>query len=101
GSSARTSFSLGVGHVPADRHRMGIVMELSVGDNLVLATYDRRPFASGIVRQLSAVWSYAKKLIKSFDIRAGSPGQPVGSLSGGNQQKVVPARELGRNPKVL
>ncbi len=100
-TSARTFISLGVGHIPADRHRMGIVMEHSIADNLVLATYDRRPFASGIVRQLSAVWSYAKKLIKSFDIRAGSPGQPVGSLSGGNQQKVVAARELGRNPKVL
>jgi len=100
-TSARRFISLGVGHIPADRHRMGVVLEHSIADNLVLSTYDRRPFASGLVRQLGAVWSYAKKLIKSFDIRAGSPGQPVGSLSGGNQQKVVAARELGRNPKVL
>jgi ABC-type uncharacterized transport system ATPase subunit len=100
-SSARTFITLGVGHIPADRHRMGIVLEHSIADNLVLSTYDRRPFASGIVRQLAAVLSYARKLIKSFDIRAGSPAQPVGSLSGGNQQKVVAARELGRNPKVL
>jgi len=100
-TSARTFISLGVGHIPADRHRMGIVLEHSIADNLVLSTYDQRPFASGIVRQLAAVWAYAQKLITSFDIRAESPSQPVGSLSGGNQQKVVAARELGRNPKVL
>src|SRR5437588_2981228 len=51
-TSARTFISLGVGHIPADRHRMGIVLEHSIADNLVLSTYDRRPFASGIVRQL-------------------------------------------------
>jgi simple sugar transport system ATP-binding protein len=100
-ATARTFISLGVGHIPADRHRMGIVLEHSIADNLVLSTYDQRPFASGIVRQLAAVLNYARKLIKAFDIRAGSPAQPVGSLSGGNQQKVVAARELGRNPKVL
>jgi general nucleoside transport system ATP-binding protein len=100
-SSARRFILLGVGHIPADRHRMGIVLEHSIADNLVLSTYDRPPFARGIVRQLAAVLNYARKLIKSFDIRASSPAQPVGSLSGGNQQKVVAARELGRNPKVL
>jgi simple sugar transport system ATP-binding protein len=100
-TGARMFISLGVGHIPADRHRMGIVLEHSIADNLVLSTYDQRPFASGIVRQLAAVLNYARKLIKSFDIRAGSPAQPVGSLSGGNQQKVVAARELGRNPKIL
>jgi general nucleoside transport system ATP-binding protein len=100
-ATARTFISLGVGHIPADRHRMGIVLEHSIADNLVLSTYDRRPFAAGIVRQLAAIWSYAKRLIKAFDIRAESPAQRVASLSGGNQQKVVAARELGRNPKVL
>ncbi len=99
--TARTYIALGVGHIPADRHRMGIVLEHSIADNLVLSTYDRPPFASGLVRRLEAVLGYAKRLIKAFDIRAGSPAQPVASLSGGNQQKVVAARELGRNPKVL
>jgi len=80
---------------------MGIVLEHSIADNLVLSTYDRPPFAQGIVRQLAAVLSYARKLVKAFDIRAESPAQPVASLSGGNQQKVVVARELGRSPKVL
>src|SRR5207245_6859731 len=58
-TSARRFISLGVGHIPADRHRMGVVLEHSIADNLVLSTYDRRPFASGLVRQLGAVWSYA------------------------------------------
>src|SRR5437870_9228655 len=96
-TSARTFISLGVGHIPADRHRMGIVLEHSIADNLVLSTYDRRPFASGIVRQLGAVLSYARKLVKSFNIRTVYPGQPVGWLRGGNQHKVVAARELVRN----
>jgi len=100
-ATARHFISLGVGHIPADRHRMGIVLEHSIADNLVLSTYDRPPFAQGIVRQLAAVLSYARKLVKAFDIRAESPAQPVASLSGGNQQKVVVARELGRSPKVL
>ena len=100
-TDARGFITLGVGHIPADRHRMGVVLEHSIADNLVLSTYDRSPFASGIVRQLAAVLSYARKLISSFDIRAKSPAQSVGSLSGGNQQKVVAARELGRNPKIL
>jgi general nucleoside transport system ATP-binding protein len=99
--SARGFIALGGGHIPADRHRMGIVLEHPIADNLVLSTYDRRPFANGVVRRLDAVLSYAKRLIKAFDIRTGSPMQPVASLSGGNQQKVVVARELGRNPKVL
>jgi simple sugar transport system ATP-binding protein len=100
-ASVRTFITLGVGHIPADRHLMGIVLEHSIADNLVLSTYDRPPYAAGIVRRLSTVWAYAKKLITAFDIRAESPAQPVASLSGGNQQKVVVARELGRNPKVL
>ena len=100
-ASARSFISMGVGHIPADRHRMGVILEHSTADNLVLATYDRPPFASGLVRRLGEVWNYAKRLIKEFDIRTGSPSQPVASLSGGNQQKVVVARELGRDPKVL
>jgi simple sugar transport system ATP-binding protein len=99
--SSRTFISLGVGHIPGDRHRMGVVLEHPIADNLVLSTYDRPPFAAGLVRRLAVVLNYARRLIKAFDIRAESPLQPVASLSGGNQQKVVVARELGRKPKAL
>ena len=100
-ASAHRTLLSGLGHIPADRHRMGIVLEHSVSDNLVLSTFDRRPFAAGIVRMLDVVLQFARRLIKTFDIRVSSEQQPAGSLSGGNQQKVVVARELGRNPKVL
>ncbi len=100
-ASTHSTLAAGLGFIPPDRHRMGIVLELPVADNLVLSRYDRPPFAHWIVRAYDAVRSYAQKLIKTFDIRTESPDQPAGSLSGGNQQKLVVAREIGTQPKVL
>jgi simple sugar transport system ATP-binding protein len=91
----------GVGHIPADRHSMGAILDLSVADNLILSHYDRPPFARGILRQIAAVLEHARRVIKAFDIRAETPEQRLGSLSGGNQQKVVVARELDGEPRVL
>ena len=91
----------GLGLIPPDRHRMGVVLELSVADNLVLDDHDHPPFARWFIRQFDAIRDYANKLIKTFDIRVQGPDQPVSSLSGGNQQKLVVARELGTLPKLL
>jgi simple sugar transport system ATP-binding protein len=100
-ASTRSRLRGGLGLIPPDRHRMGVILELSVADNLVLDDHDRPPFARWIVRRFDAIREYAQRLIKTFDIRVQSPEQPVSSLSGGNQQKLVVARQLGTLPKVL
>jgi ABC-type uncharacterized transport system ATPase subunit len=86
----------GLGHVPEDRQRNGLVLSMSVADNLVLNTPRRTPFARRGSRNLTAVDENAKKQVKDFDIRATSIREPVSALSGGNQQKVIVARELSR-----
>jgi len=88
-------------HIPADRQQMGVILDMSVADNLVLPTYNRAPFARGLVRVLDAIRSFAARTIKTYDIRVERPEQRTGSLSGGNQQKVVVARELATDPKIL
>lgn len=86
----------GLGHVPEDRHRNGLVLSMSVADNLVLNTPRRAPFARHGSRNLNAVRDHATQVVRDFDIRATSIFEPVSSLSGGNQQKVIVARELSR-----
>jgi simple sugar transport system ATP-binding protein len=101
GTSTRSRLHSGVGHIPADRQRMGIILELPISDNLVLSRFDQAPYARAIVRDLDAVREHATKVIADFDIRAPGPDTPAGSLSGGNQQKVVVARELSERPTLL
>jgi general nucleoside transport system ATP-binding protein len=99
--SPRHILDEGLGHVPEDRQRDGLVLSMSVADNLVLNTPRRAPFARGGSRKLGEVNANAKKLVEEFDIRTPSISTPVSSLSGGNQQKVIVARELSRPLKVL
>ncbi len=100
-ASTHDRIGSGIGHIPADRHAMGIILEMPVFDNVVLNDYDRPPFARWVLRRLAAVRDYAARLVRTFDIRAESVDDPAGSLSGGNQQKLVVAREMGSNPRVL
>ncbi len=92
---------LGTGHVPEDRHKHGLVLSFSVRDNLVLCTYYESPFARGAEIDEKAMEQEAQKLVHEFDIRTPSTSTSVGSLSGGNQQKVIVARELDRPVKLL
>jgi simple sugar transport system ATP-binding protein len=97
----RQALDAGLGHIPEDRQRDGLVLTMSVADNLVLNTPRRPPFAKHGTRNLAAVNANAQKLVKDFDIRTTSIQAPAGSLSGGNQQKVIVARELSRDPAFL
>jgi simple sugar transport system ATP-binding protein len=100
-ASPRTRLRAGVAYVPEDRTEDGLVGAFSVSENLILDTYDRRPYAAGVNLNLPAIRANATERIQEFDIRTGSPATPASTLSGGNQQKVILAREVGREHKVL
>jgi len=91
----------GVGYVPEDRTLDGLVSSFTIAENLVLDMYDKPPFATGISLNLGEIRRNAEQRVAEFDVRAQSIEQPAGSLSGGNQQKVVVARELSRPLKVF
>ncbi len=88
-------------NVPADRQRFGLVMDMKVSENCIIGQHDRYPFARGINLNLSTITEYAERLVGEFDIRTPSVGIPVSNLSGGNQQKVILAREFSRKPEFL
>jgi general nucleoside transport system ATP-binding protein len=97
----RQRLRAGVGYIPEDRTEDGLVADFSVADNLVLDVYDRPPFASGIALNLDAIRTAAVSRVEQFDIRTTSIETPTGTLSGGNQQKVILAREFGRELRLL
>jgi len=101
GATPRQRLHAGVAHVPEDRQKDALVLPMTVADNLVLDMYADPPYAGRASRDLGAVNENAQRRVREFDIRAGSVDDPVSSLSGGNQQKVVLARELGRTVKLL
>ncbi len=99
--STRAMTNLGTGYVPADRHRFGLVLGFSVADNLVLTDYYHAPYARGIIRNDEAIAERGKRAIVEYDIRTPSEEVGAGTLSGGNQQKLVVARELDGDLRLL
>jgi simple sugar transport system ATP-binding protein len=91
----------GIGYVPEDRKEDGLVSDFSVAENLILDVYDRPPFASGFALDLGAIRKSAENLVSDYDVRTTSVQTQAGTLSGGNQQKVIVAREMSRRNKVL
>jgi general nucleoside transport system ATP-binding protein len=100
-SSPHQVHEMGVAHVPEDRERDGLVASYSVADNLVLNRFDEPEFAKRGVRQVNPIKELATELIKKFDVKTPSTQTNAGSLSGGNKQKLVIARELVWGPKLL
>lgn len=97
----RFMFEHGMAHVPEDRHKHGLVLPYSIADNMVLNMYYKPPFARGMQRLGAAVVQNARTLIEKFDVRTPSEAVAAGNLSGGNQQKVIVARELSRQVRLL
>ena len=91
----------GISHIPEDREKHGLVANYTIADNLVLNQFDQEPFAKGWVRNLAEVGKNANQLVEKFDIRTPSAFNTASSLSGGNKQKVVVARELSQELPVL
>jgi general nucleoside transport system ATP-binding protein len=100
-ASTRDRLRAGIGYIPEDRTEDGLVGDFSVADNLVLDVYDRPPYANGIALNLAAIRDTAATRVQEYDVRTTSVETPAGTLSGGNQQKVVVAREMGRDVKLL
>jgi simple sugar transport system ATP-binding protein len=100
-ASVRDSLDAGLGHIPEDRQRRGLVLDFSLAENIALHDYDHPPSSKFGWLYPSRLIEKAGKLIREFDVRGGGPQTRAGGLSGGNQQKVILAREIDRNPKVL
>jgi len=100
-ASPRRISNLGVGHVPEDRGKHGVVGPFSVADNLVLNRYHRSPYSRRGIRDHRAIDRHAQEMVEHFDVRTPGTQVPVATLSGGNQQKVVVARELAGRLRLL
>jgi simple sugar transport system ATP-binding protein len=100
-ASARDMLDAGIGHIPEDRQRRGLVLEFSIAENVALHDYCYPPDSKWGWLYPGRLVERAKTLIREFDVRGGGPLTRAGALSGGNQQKLVVAREVSRDPKVL
>ena len=99
--SPRQISELGVAHIPEDREKHGLIGAHSVADNLILNRYYKSPFSSRGIRQQKAIANYAKEMVEKFDIRTPNIETPSSSLSGGNKQKAIAAREFSHNAQLL
>ncbi|AGK53113.1 ABC transporter ATP-binding protein [Bacillus sp. 1NLA3E] len=92
----------GVGHIPEDRQKRGLVLDYTLESNMVLEVYNKPPFAKYGLLNVAAIRKYAKKILDNFDVRSGEgPSSIARTLSGGNQQKAIIGREIELNPKLL
>ncbi len=100
--SVKKRLDAGLGHIPEDRHRHGLILDFRLDENLVVHDYGEAPYARWGLLDYGAIKTNAERLIKEFDVRSGQgAATPARSLSGGNQQKAIVAREIDRSPSVL
>jgi general nucleoside transport system ATP-binding protein len=101
GQNARRHLDAGLGHIPEDRQLRGLVLDFTLAENLTLHDYEKEPFAKLGWLRPGRMIAWARKLLQEFDVRGGGPKTRASALSGGNQQKVVIAREVARDPRAL
>lgn len=101
GMSPRGVMLSGVGHIPQDRHKRGLILDYSLFENSILGIHRNAPFSKGIVMNYSEVRKHCDDLIQEFDIRTPNADVNASSLSGGNQQKLIAAREISKDPELL
>jgi len=97
----RDLYDMGVAHIPEDRTHMGLILEMSVTENSILGMHWRKEFSKGILLDWKKANDHAKRLIEEFEVVAPGPKAPVKSLSGGNQQKLIVAREVSKKPEFI
>lgn len=100
-STPRQITEHGLGHIPEDRQRHGLILDMTIEENMMLQTYHQLPFSSGTILQHKDITENSDRLVEEFDVRTQSSKSTARSLSGGNQQKVIIAREIDRNPELL
>ncbi len=100
-ASAHAHFEAGLGHIPEDRQVRGLVLDFTIAENIALHDYRKAPDSHHGWLDLGSIVGRARRLITEFDVRGGGPRTRSGALSGGNQQKVILAREINRDPRVL
>ena len=99
--STRKITESGVGHIPQDRHKHGLVLDYTIGENIGLQTYYQKPISKSGILNYKELYKKAKELIAEYDVRTPSEYTQARSLSGGNQQKAIIAREVDRSPELL
>ena len=100
-NSTKEVSAKGISTIPQDRHHHGLILDYSVADNGILGIHDQNPYANGIRRMFDAVKQRADEFIEEFDVRTPGGEELARNLSGGNQQKIIIAREIGRDPVLL
>lgn len=101
GKQPRQITEMKVSHVPEDRHRDGLVLDMTISENIALQTYYKEPLSKNGILNYTNIHNYARKLMEEFDVRAANDYVPASALSGGNQQKAIIAREVDRDPDLL
>jgi len=101
GYSPRKVTEAGIAHIPQDRHKHGLVLDFTIGENVLLQTYYQKPFTKSGVLNYPKMYEKARQLIEEYDVRTPSEKSLARSLSGGNQQKAIIAREVDRSPDLL